>query len=64
MLNVVQVGLPGTLDMALTGKNIKAEKAKKMGLVDLLVDPLGPGITSAEERTMEYLEEVAVQQAG
>lgn len=55
--------MPDALDMALTGKNIKADKAKKLGLVDLLVDPLGPGITSAEERTMDYLEEVAVQQA-
>ena len=27
--------------MCLTGKNIRADKAKKMGLVDHLVDPLG-----------------------
>lgn len=27
----------------LTGKTIKADKAKKMGLIDLLVAPLGPG---------------------
>ena len=27
--------------MMLTGKNIKADKAKKMGLVDAVVDPLG-----------------------
>ena len=25
--------------MMLTGKNIKSDKAKKMGLVDLVVDP-------------------------
>ena len=49
--------------MALTGKNVRAEKAKKLGLVDLLVDPLGPGLKSSEERTIEYLEEVAVEQA-
>uniref|UniRef100_A0AAQ5Y627 Trifunctional enzyme subunit alpha, mitochondrial n=1 Tax=Amphiprion ocellaris TaxID=80972 RepID=A0AAQ5Y627_AMPOC len=54
------VGLPGAFDMMLTGKNIRAEKAKKMGLVHQLVDPLGPGLKPAEERTMEYLEEVAV----
>jgi enoyl-CoA hydratase/long-chain 3-hydroxyacyl-CoA dehydrogenase len=36
-----QVGLPDSLDMMLTGKNIRADKAKKMGLVDMLVNPLG-----------------------
>lgn len=46
--------------MMLTGRNIRADRAKKMGLVDQLVDPLGPGIKSPEERTIEYLEEVAV----
>ena len=38
---VFQVGLPDSLDMMLTGKNIRADKAKKMGLVDHLVDTLG-----------------------
>jgi enoyl-CoA hydratase/long-chain 3-hydroxyacyl-CoA dehydrogenase len=33
------VGAPAALDMLLTGKNIKPAKAKKMGLVDLVVDP-------------------------
>ena len=60
---LLQIGLPDALDMALTGKNVRAEKAKKLGLVDLLVDPLGPGLKSSEERTIEYLEEVAVEQA-
>ena len=36
-----QVGLPNALDMMLTGKNIPARKAKSMGLVHQLVDPLG-----------------------
>lgn len=31
-----------------------------MGLVDQLVEPLGPGLKPPEERTIEYLEEVAV----
>ena len=35
------MGLPDSLDMMLTGKNIKAGKAKRMGLVDGLVKPLG-----------------------
>ncbi|XP_049614019.1 hydroxyacyl-CoA dehydrogenase trifunctional multienzyme complex subunit alpha a isoform X2 [Syngnathus scovelli] len=34
------VGLPGAFDMMLTGRNIRADKAKKMGLVHQLVDPL------------------------
>lgn len=54
------VGLPNAFDMMLTGRNIRADKAKKMGLVDRLVDPLGPGLKSPEERTIDYLEEIAV----
>ncbi|XP_075771853.1 trifunctional enzyme subunit alpha, mitochondrial isoform X2 [Pelodiscus sinensis] len=54
------VGLPAALDMMLTGRNIRADRAKRMGLVDQLVDPLGPGLKPPEERTIEYLEEVAV----
>merc|ERR1719334_1842201 len=56
-------GVPGALDMCLTGKQLKAEKAKKMGLVDELVVPIGPGLKSADERTLEYLEEVAIKSA-
>ena len=44
------VGYPTALDMILTGKNIRADKAKKMGLVDLVVD-------------LPVLESVAIQQA-
>ncbi|MEQ2295202.1 hypothetical protein AMECASPLE_011630 [Ameca splendens] len=55
------VGLPSAFDMMLTGRNIRADKAKKMGLVHQLVDPLGPGLKGPEERTIEYLEEVAVE---
>lgn len=33
------VGIKASLDMMLTGKNIRPAKAKKMGLVDLVVDP-------------------------
>ncbi|XP_021574170.1 trifunctional enzyme subunit alpha, mitochondrial isoform X3 [Carlito syrichta] len=54
------VGVPAAFDMILTGRNIRADRAKKMGLVDQLVEPLGPGLKPAEERTIEYLEEVAV----
>ncbi|XP_055593317.1 trifunctional enzyme subunit alpha, mitochondrial [Uranotaenia lowii] len=55
--------IPTALDMALTGKNIKADKAKKLGLVDLLVNPLGPGLKTAEQNTIEYLEKTAIQVA-
>lgn len=54
---------PEALQMMLTGKQVKPKNAKRSGLVDQLVEPLGPGITSAEERTLEYLEEVAIQAA-
>uniref|UniRef100_A0A8C0LGP1 Trifunctional enzyme subunit alpha, mitochondrial n=1 Tax=Canis lupus dingo TaxID=286419 RepID=A0A8C0LGP1_CANLU len=54
------VGLPAAFDMMLTGRNIRADRAKRMGLVDQLVEPLGPGLKPPEERTIEYLEEVAV----
>ncbi|XP_033505127.2 hydroxyacyl-CoA dehydrogenase trifunctional multienzyme complex subunit alpha a [Epinephelus lanceolatus] len=57
------VGLPEALDMMLTGRNIRADKAKKMGLVHQLVDPVGPGIEPTEERAIRYLEEVAVDVA-
>ncbi|CAE7424617.1 HADHA [Symbiodinium microadriaticum] len=44
------VGYQTALDMILTGKNVRPDKAKKMGLVDLVVDPAA-------------LESVAVTQA-
>ncbi|XP_015904860.1 trifunctional enzyme subunit alpha, mitochondrial [Parasteatoda tepidariorum] len=53
------ISLPNALDMMLTGKTVPADEAKELGLVDLLVDPLD----SPEERTAEYLEEVAVNVA-
>ncbi|XP_047544774.1 trifunctional enzyme subunit alpha, mitochondrial [Vanessa atalanta] len=52
--------IPTTLDLALTGKTVKADKAKKLGIVDLLVSPLGPGMGQPESNTMKYLENVAV----
>uniref|UniRef100_A0A8C1JNT0 Trifunctional enzyme subunit alpha, mitochondrial n=1 Tax=Cyprinus carpio TaxID=7962 RepID=A0A8C1JNT0_CYPCA len=57
------LGLPSAFDMILTGRSIRPDKAKKMGLVHQLVDTLGPGLKSPEERTIEYLEEVAVEAA-
>ncbi|KAL3280958.1 hypothetical protein HHI36_004183 [Cryptolaemus montrouzieri] len=54
------ISVPNALDMALTGKTLKADKAKKFGLVDLLVNPLGPGFDTAEVVTQNLLENVAV----
>ena len=49
--------------MMLTGKQLSAERAKRIGLLDQLINPLGPGLKSPEENTLEYLEEVAVDVA-
>lgn len=38
------------LDMILTGKMIKADRAKKIGLVDIIVNRLGPGAGTPEEK--------------
>ena len=46
--------------MRLTGKFVKAKKAKSMGIVDLLVEPLGPGVDKPEVNTLNYLEQVAI----
>merc|ERR1712106_223410 len=53
-------GIPNTLDMALTGKTLDAKKAKKVGLVDAVVDPLGPGASPADVNTHAYLEKIAI----
>lgn len=55
--------VPTSLDLTLTGKNVKADKAKKLGIIDLLVAPLGPGVKSAEQTTIEYLEQTAIKAA-
>jgi enoyl-CoA hydratase/long-chain 3-hydroxyacyl-CoA dehydrogenase len=49
------VGAANALDMMLTGKNIKPVKAKKMGLVDAVVDP------NALERTAISMAEEAAR---
>jgi len=56
-------GIPNTLDMALTGKTLTAKKAKKVGLVDAVVDPLGPGFAPADVTTHQYLEKIAINTA-
>ncbi|XP_023177462.2 trifunctional enzyme subunit alpha, mitochondrial [Drosophila hydei] len=55
--------VPTALDMELTGKQVRADRAKRLGIVDLLVDPIGPGLQPAEQNTMDYLEKTAIQVA-
>ena len=52
------VSISTALDMMLTGKNLKASKAKKLGLVDHIIDPIGVGLKNIEENNLEYLEKV------
>lgn len=54
------LSLPNAMDLILTGKALRADKAKKMGVLDLLVDPLGPGLDTPEANTAKYLETVAI----
>nr|XP_023015630.1 trifunctional enzyme subunit alpha, mitochondrial [Leptinotarsa decemlineata] len=54
------LSIPNALDFMLTGKNMRADKAKKMGVVDLLVESLGPGLDTPAENTRRYLEMVAI----
>lgn len=44
------VSIPTALDMMLTGKQLKADRARKVGLVDNLANRLGPGTGPAEEK--------------
>lgn len=57
------VPLTDAISMMLTGGNVRAAKAKKLGLVDQLVKPLGPGLTLPAANSLAYLESVAVQTA-
>jgi enoyl-CoA hydratase/carnithine racemase len=50
-----KLSLTDALDLLLTGKEIKAKKAKTMGLVDILV--------RSGSDDMEYLRSIAVQKA-
>ncbi|KAL4237045.1 hypothetical protein ACF0H5_005429 [Mactra antiquata] len=48
------------MPMMLTGKTHDAKKAKKIGLVDMVMEPIGEGLKSAGENTMDELERQAV----
>jgi len=57
------VPLMDALPMMLQGKNIRADKAKKMGLVHDLVEHVGPGLKEPEANTLDHLERVAIKVA-
>ena len=43
------ISLTPTLGLILTGKSVKAAQAKKLGLVDMAIDPIGPGLNSPDQ---------------
>ena len=45
-----QMSIPNAFDMLLTGKQIRSDKAKKMGIVDEVVKSLGTVINSYKNR--------------
>ncbi|MFH4983289.1 hypothetical protein AB6A40_009998, partial [Gnathostoma spinigerum] len=55
--------IQNALDMMLTGKSLNAVKAKKIGIVDQIIQPIGPGRKPIEENNLGYLEQIAVQAA-
>lgn len=57
------IGLVDAVTMMTTGGNKVASQAKKLGLVDALVEPLGDGLEASEEGTRKYLRKVAVERA-
>eukprot|EP00127_Corallochytrium_limacisporum_P005368 Clim_evm44s203 gene=Clim_evmTU44s203 len=54
------VGVMEALPLMLQGKELRADKAKRIGLVDLVVDQLGPGLTDPNSNSLRYLEEAAL----
>lgn len=57
------IDIPTALQMILTAKKLRANQAKRAGLVDMLVKPIGVGLLSAEEGTLLQLEKVAISTA-
>lgn len=44
------VSLPDAIEMCSSGKEVRADRAKKMGLVDVVVNAIGPGLKTGPER--------------
>ena len=52
---LTNLSLTDALDLLLTGKEIKAKKAKAMGLVDMLVDPSGEDLRAIAIQKAKYV---------
>ncbi|XP_053394852.1 trifunctional enzyme subunit alpha, mitochondrial-like isoform X2 [Mercenaria mercenaria] len=48
------------MPMMLTGKSYDAKRGKKIGLVDMVMEPIGEGLKSADENTLQELERIAI----
>jgi len=46
--------------LSFASKTLNAKKAKKVGLVDMVVEALGPGLAPADATTHKYLERIAI----
>ncbi|EDV23122.1 uncharacterized protein TRIADDRAFT_58079 [Trichoplax adhaerens] len=57
------INLPNALDLLLTGKQLKAKQAKKLGVVDALVEKIGDGVVNSAQGTLDLLEKAAVEAA-
>lgn len=44
------VSLFDAIEMCSSGKEVRADRAKKMGLVDIVVNSVGPGVKPGSER--------------
>jgi enoyl-CoA hydratase/carnithine racemase len=54
------LSLSDALDLILTGREIKAKKAKELGLIDAIIEC---DLQGTDEKNIEYLCSVAVQKA-
>ncbi|KAL7057868.1 hypothetical protein AAHC03_016491 [Spirometra sp. Aus1] len=56
-------GVDQALKLVLTGSTLNSTKAKRAGLVHEVIQPLGPGLHSASNNTLAYLEAIAIDRA-
>lgn len=57
------IDIPTALTMILSAKKLRASQAKRAGLVDLLIKPVGPGVMQGNLATHQKLEQVAIMTA-
>ncbi|CDW52441.1 trifunctional enzyme subunit alpha [Trichuris trichiura] len=55
------ISLTDGLDLILTGRTVNVAEAKRLGLVDLVIEPLEPGLTSDENFMVNELESGSVK---